>query len=99
MLKVTTISDIHGKHEKLDQYLPGGDVLFCTGDITARNKQSLDDIYEVLLWMNKQNYKRIVFIAGNHDYFFQHNKLQTRQLLTRFKKITYSTYCIVHTVS
>ncbi|CAL5992419.1 Calcineurin-like_phosphoesterase [Hexamita inflata] len=80
---------MHGKHNKLDKYLPGGDVLFCTGDITPHGKHSEEGITEVLFWLNKQNYARIVFVAGNHDYFFQKNRVLIRQLVSKFPKLVY----------
>ena len=34
--RLTFISDTHNKHEKLNGFLPGGDILIHSGDLTGR---------------------------------------------------------------
>lgn len=64
---IDCISDLHGSYPKLD----GGDLLIVAGDLTAR-----DEPYqhrEFLSWLGRQNYSKIIFIAGNHDGYIQNN--------------------------
>ena len=60
-MRITVIGCLHGYHPKLD----GGDILIVTGDITARGKSY--EYIEFKQWLLKQDYKKIIFIAGNHD--------------------------------
>jgi Icc-related predicted phosphoesterase len=68
-MKVTCISDLHGYYPILN----GGDLLIVGGDLTARDTQK--EHLEMLSWLGRQDYKKKVFIAGNHDNFLQHTKL------------------------
>jgi Icc-related predicted phosphoesterase len=58
---IDCISDLHGYYPKLE----GGDVLIVSGDLTATHTP----IETVLFidWLEKQEYRKIIFIAGNHD--------------------------------
>lgn len=58
---IDCISDLHGFYPKLK----GGDLLIIAGDLTARD--SLDCWTEFHIWMNKQKYKKVIYIGGNHD--------------------------------
>jgi Icc-related predicted phosphoesterase len=66
-MKFIAISDTHGFHHKLS--LPAGDVLVHAGDVCNRGteKEALDFI----TWFSNQNYKYKIFIAGNHDFYFE----------------------------
>lgn len=57
------ISDLHGFHPKLE----GGDLLIIAGDLTARDTQ--DQHMQFLSWIAQQDYKKKIWIAGNHDNF------------------------------
>lgn len=60
-MKIDCIADLHG-------YMPdlkGGDLLIVGGDLTARHTPI--ETVEFLCWLEKQEYKKIIFIAGNHD--------------------------------
>ena len=68
--KITFISDTHTKHEKLNDFLPGGDILICGGDISGRGY--ISEIVNFLQWFdNIDNYDFKIFIAGNHDFGFE----------------------------
>lgn len=67
ILKIVAISDTHGQHDKL--LLPDGDILIHAGDIS--NKGEDFEIPDFLFWFDKQNFKSKIFIAGNHDFFFE----------------------------
>ena len=60
-MDLTLISDLHGFFPEL----PGGDLLIVAGDLTARD--STYEYADFLGWLNVQNYKKKIFIAGNHD--------------------------------
>src|SRR5947209_6179907 len=47
-------------------------MLLHAGDITYRgDKEETDDF---LKWFSRQNYRYKIFIAGNHDFFFEKAK-------------------------
>ncbi len=66
-MKITCISDTHGQHDQLS--LKGGDLLIHAGDICNRGIES--EVVAFLNWFKIQNYKHKIFIAGNHDWFFE----------------------------
>lgn len=77
-LIVDCIADLHGNYPKLD----GGDLLIVGGDLTKRDKES-EYRNEFFMWMMDQsilNYKKVIFIAGNHDNWIQENLTPEKQL-------------------
>lgn len=66
-MKIVCISDTHGHHEKLR--LPEGDLIIHAGDISSRGLRS--EISEFLSWFDALDFKYKLFIAGNHDYYFE----------------------------
>jgi Icc-related predicted phosphoesterase len=64
---VDCIGCTHGSLPKLS----GGDLLIITGDLTA--KDTLTEYSDFLEWLNTQDYKKKVVVAGNHDNFLQNN--------------------------
>lgn len=88
MKKLTFICDTHTKHDKLNGFLPGGDMLICGGDIT--NRGFLTEIENFLKWFDKiDNYDHKIFIAGNHDFGFQDQPNETKGLLLDYKTVNY----------
>jgi Icc-related predicted phosphoesterase len=65
-------SDFHGNFPTLE----GGDLLIISGDLTA--KDTLNEYFECFHWIDKQNYRKKILIAGNHD-----NLLQNEQWLLK----------------
>lgn len=66
-MKFVIISDTHGQHKNLT--LPKGDVIIHAGDISQRGKES--EIIDFLNWFKDLDFKYKIFIAGNHDFFFE----------------------------
>jgi len=86
--RITFISDTHTKHDKLDGFLTGGDILIHAGDLTGRGY--ITEIENFMKWYDKiNNYDTKVFIAGNHDFGFQDENEKLRGLLTGYKTIDY----------
>lgn len=67
-MKITCTADLHGYYPEL----PGGDLLIIAGDLTASDKQ--DQHWEFQKWACEQDYKRVIFISGNHDNWLQSNE-------------------------
>jgi Icc-related predicted phosphoesterase len=86
--RITFISDTHTKHDKLNGFLPGGDILLHSGDLTSRGY--IGEIESFMKWYDKiDNYDTKIFIAGNHDFGFQNDNEKLRGLLTGYKTIDY----------
>ena len=66
-MKFITISDTHGKHKHLN--LPRGDVLIHAGDISMSGYEH--EIINFLNWFDEQHFQYKIFIAGNHDFYFE----------------------------
>ena len=66
-MKIVTISDTHGQHAKL--VLPKGDMLLHAGDVSSRGDRH--EIESFLHWFGRQPHQHKIFIAGNHDFFFE----------------------------
>jgi Icc-related predicted phosphoesterase len=86
--RITFISDSHTKHDKLNGFLPGGDILIHSGDLTSRGY--ITEIENFMKWYDKiNNYDTKVFIAGNHDFGFQDDNEKVKGLVTGYKTIDY----------
>jgi Icc-related predicted phosphoesterase len=86
--RITFISDTHNKHNSLTGFLPGGDLLICSGDISGRG--SITEIENFMKWFDEiDNYDTKVFIAGNHDFGFENENEKLIGLLTGYKNIDY----------
>lgn len=68
-LKICFFSDPHGFHYEFE--LPECDIAICPGDISLRGHRH--EVNSFLEWFDKQPAKHKVFIAGNHDYWFDKN--------------------------
>jgi len=66
-MKIVAISDSHGHHHSLS--IPDGDLLIHAGDLSKRGLKI--EITDFLDWFSAQPHKHKVFIAGNHDFFFE----------------------------
>lgn len=70
-MKFVAISDTHGQHKKLN--LPDTDAIIHAGDISKRG--TVKEIQDFLDWYSRLDYKYKIFIAGNHDFFFERENL------------------------
>lgn len=66
-VKFVAISDTHCRHRSLK--LPKGDVLLHAGDVCYQS--SREEVVDFLDWFGKLPHPHKVFIAGNHDFFFE----------------------------
>lgn len=66
-MKFVAISDTHGRHSKLK--LPKGDVLLHAGDISFKGRKS--EVVDFLQWFSAVPFRHKIFIAGNHDFYFE----------------------------
>ncbi|QNM86710.1 metallophosphatase domain-containing protein [Polaribacter pectinis] len=65
-MKIVLISDTHGNHNFI---IPEGDILIHAGDVSLRGtKKEIDSFID---WFQKQPHKHKIFIAGNHDFYFE----------------------------
>jgi len=86
--RITFISDTHTKHDKVNGFLTGGDILVHAGDLTGRGY--INEIENFMKWYeNINNYDTKVFIAGNHDFGFENDNEKVKGLLTGYKTIDY----------
>ena len=86
---ITFISDTHTKHRYCEDDLPGGDLLIHAGDLMNSGHDE-NDVWEFLDWFDKQEqYKSHVFIAGNHDRFFENKPDETKNILREYPYLTY----------
>lgn len=72
-MKIVAISDTHGQHRQLK--LPPGELLIHAGDVSGRGHRQ--EILDFLDWFGQQDYRYKVFIAGNHDFFFERETAET----------------------
>jgi len=87
-MRITFISDTHTKHDKLNGFLPGGDLLLHSGDLSSRGY--ITELEAFFKWYDKiDNYDTKAFICGNHDFGFQDDNERVKGLLTGYKTIEY----------
>ena len=66
-MKIIAISDTHNYHGLLQ--LPTGDLLLHAGDVSGRGTEQ--EVRNFLEWFARQDFTHKIFIAGNHDFFFE----------------------------
>lgn len=83
-MKIVCISDTHNCNEQI--VVPDGDILIHSGDAAIRGTRS--EIEEFLQWFSSLPHKHKVFVAGNHDWFYETENNSARLLTSKFN-ITY----------
>lgn len=78
---IDSVSDLHGNYPKLE----GGDLLIVAGDLTKND----DAAEHFAMWdyLSRQNYKKIIIVAGNHDEFIKSN--EGNEFINNWNCITY----------
>ena len=66
-MRIVLISDTHGQHQQLN--LPPGDMIIHAGDVSGRGGKL--EVMDFLNWYSALDYKYKIFIAGNHDFYFE----------------------------
>lgn len=87
-MKILTLSDTHSRHSQipLEWFIPA-DMIIHAGDISTRGyKHEIDNF---LAWFSSLPYKYKVFIAGNHDWFFQDYPSEVKLKLEQYPDIIY----------
>lgn len=66
-MEIVFISDTHSYHDQL--VLPKGDMIIHAGDLSKRGSEH--EIAAFIAWFEKLDFKYKIFIAGNHDFYFE----------------------------
>lgn len=66
-MKLICISDTHNKHQHIP--IPNGDILIHAGDITEGGTKR--EVIDFLKWFSRKPHEHKIFIAGNHDFYFE----------------------------
>lgn len=73
-MRLTLLSDTHGLHHYLPP-LPEADILIHAGDVS--NRGLAHEVHDFLQWFAAQPHPHKIFIAGNHDFFFEQSSAET----------------------
>ena len=79
MHRFVFISDTHNKHRQLT--IPECDFLIHSGDVSSMGYEH--EINNFLSWFNKQPARYKIFIAGNHDWLYERNRLLAKSLIPK----------------
>ncbi len=77
-VRLVLISDTHGQHQQVA--VPPGDVLIHAGDITGQGE--LDLVRDFNAWLGGLPHPHKLVIAGNHDFCFERQPVESAALLT-----------------
>ena len=75
------VSDLHGYYPDLE----GGDLLLLAGDYTKTD--TITEWAKFFSWLKKQNYRKKILVAGNHDNFLSTNFPKDEQEAMKFDAI------------
>lgn len=94
-MRIVFISDTHQRHNdiRLNVTLRSAfesnpdTVLVHCGDVCSRGTKS--EAQSFLEWYSLLPFKSKIFIAGNHDFFFENNDEEVHQVLEKFPDLIY----------
>lgn len=87
-MKIVCIADTHNQHGLILPDDLKGDMIIHAGDVTSMGSKY--DVEGFLYWFNKLPFKHKIFIAGNHDWFFEiAPQDEIDSLLKRYPDIIY----------
>ena len=78
-MRVLAVSDTHERHFDLKD-LPKADLLIHAGDATMMGQPFAVRAFNE--WLGEQNQKEKVFVAGNHDFWFESHPEYARKEMT-----------------
>lgn len=95
-MKVVCISDTHTDHRQMFHEIPSGDVLLHAGDIMSYGWEE-EEITDFLDWFEALPHQHKIFIAGNHDRYFEKYPEDIEEMMKDYPSITYlkDSYTIV----
>jgi len=81
-MRIVSISDTHGLHDKLLYPIPEGDVLIHCGDICGKGTK--EEVIWFSKWFTSHPHKHKIFIAGNHDWVFEKEPETIKSILQEY---------------
>ena len=78
MPRLVLISDTHGMQNEMPQ-IPDGDILIHAGDLTR--KGTIAELSSMTTFFSSLTHQHKVFIAGNHDFCFERDKVAASKQL------------------
>ncbi|HEY8560704.1 MAG TPA: metallophosphoesterase [Pyrinomonadaceae bacterium] len=79
-MRIVCLSDTHNRHGGFA--VPEGDLLIHAGDGTVRG--TMPEIEEFLNWFSGLPHRHKIFVAGNHDWFYETDNRLARLMTARF---------------
>lgn len=86
-MDICAISDTHGRHKDIEEYLQPADVLVHAGDLSKfGDKKGTIQFFE---WLEKLPYEKKIVIAGNHDWVFEQEPEWVLEELKKYPSLVY----------
>ncbi len=90
MKKIVVISDTHNHHDKIT--IPECDILIHCGDATMYG--TAQEAGHFLYWFERQKADMKIFVPGNHDQYFEDNKVEGDFICLIDESISYKSISI-----
>ncbi len=75
-ITIDLLSDTHNRHSHCK--CQGGNILLHAGDTTGRG--DIREIVNFLDWYSEQDYDHLILVPGNHDFGFESNPKEMKEL-------------------